>query len=191
MSLYFLTPSRDKFLEIKNIIPAVEQLETDLPEIQELDAHKIIESKLQEAQNRMPGAYIAEDTSLYFDALGSLPGPLVKWFVKTVGNEGLYKMAHMFDNSSAQARTILGYANEAGVIEYFEGFFDGYVVPPRGTSIQYGWDPIFQPRGSDKTFGEMTPEEKNKFSMRRVATEKLRDYLAAPPAPAPTPPPAA
>ncbi len=183
MTLYFLTSSREKFLEIKTIIPSIEQLEIELPEIQELDAHKIIEAKLKDAQTRTAGAYIVEDTSLYFEVLGSLPGPLIKWFVKAIGNDGLYKIAKTFGNTKAEARTIIGYCDETGVVEYFEGAFDGYVVPPKGTG-GFGWDPIFQPRSTEKTFAEMTPEEKSMFSMRRKAAEKLRDYLTAKAAPA-------
>jgi len=49
------------------------------------------------------------------------------------------------------------------------------VIPesPRGTS-GFGWDAIFQPLGSERTFAEMTPEEKDRFSMRRLALEQLR-----------------
>ena len=44
---------------------------------------------------------------------------------------------------------------------------------PRGTN-GFGWDAIFQPLGSERTFAEMTPEEKDHFSMRRLALEQLR-----------------
>jgi inosine/xanthosine triphosphate pyrophosphatase family protein len=85
MAINFITGSRDKFIELKTVIDSLEQIEMELPEIQELDAHKIIEAKLKEAITRVAGEYIVEDTSLYFDALGSLPGPLIKWFVKAIG----------------------------------------------------------------------------------------------------------
>lgn len=173
MAIYFITGSKDKFEEMQAIVGSLEHLEMDLPEIQELDAHKIIEAKLVEARKHKQGAFIVEDTSLYIDTLDGLPGPLIKWFMKTLGNEGLYKIAV---GSRAEAKTIIGYADGNGEMQFFEGSFTGTIVKPRGTN-GFGWDPIFQPEGTDKTLAELTPDEKNAFSMRRVAAEKLRACL--------------
>jgi len=178
MALYFITGSKHKFLEIKSVINDIEELKLDLPEIQDSDAHKIIEAKLREARTHAKGSFMIEDTSLYFDALNGLPGPLIKWFLKAIGNEGLYKITQAFRNEKAEARTIIGYANEAGEVEYFEGSLEGEIVAPRG-STNFGWDPIFQPKGSKKTFAEMSMEEKNSFSMRTIAAEKLLGYLTS------------
>lgn len=176
MALYFLTGSRDKVAEMRAILGDVEQLDIDLPEVQEIDAHKIIEAKLVEAQKHHQGALIVEDTSLYLDALGGLPGPLIKWFMKTVGNEGLFKMVQAFDNYGAEAKTIMGYADGTGGLEFFEGTVYGTIVEPRGAK-GFGWDPIFEPRGTGKTFAELSAEEKNTYSMRRLAAEKLKEFL--------------
>ena len=69
----------------------MEQSDIDLTEIQSVDPKEIIEHKLNEAKKHMKGNLVVEDTSLYFEALNGLPGPLIKWFLKTVGNEGLAK----------------------------------------------------------------------------------------------------
>lgn len=175
MTLYFLTGNKKKLAEIQSILGNVEALDIDLPEIQELDAHKIIAAKLKEAQKHHKGEFIVEDTSLYLDGLNGLPGPLIKWFLQTVNNEGLYKMAESFGNFNCKAKTIIGYSDANGNIEFFEGNINGILVAPRGEG--FGWDPIFQPEGYTKTFGELTPEEKNSFSMRKIAAEKLKEYL--------------
>ena len=86
MSLYFITGSKGKFAEVQLIIPNLKQLNIDLPEIQELDPKKIIEAKLQSAFEHRSGEFIVEDTSLYLDCLNGLPGPLIKWFIKTIKN---------------------------------------------------------------------------------------------------------
>ncbi len=52
-----------------------------------------------------------------------------------------------------------------------------FVDPPRGAT-QFGWDPIFKPVGYDHTFAEMGIEEKNKISMRRMAVNQLKAFLA-------------
>lgn len=176
MSLYFITGNKGKLAEVQSILGNVEGLDIDLPEIQELDAHKIIQAKLEEAQKDQKGEFIVEDTSLYFEAMNGLPGPLIKWFMKTVGNDGLYKMAQAFENFNAEAKTIIGYSDKNGNIEFFEGNIKGTIVSPRGEG--FGWDPIFQPEGYSKTFGELSAEEKNSFSMRKIAIEKLKSSIS-------------
>jgi len=176
MSLYFITGSKNKFTEIKTVISEVEQLDRDLAEIQEIDAHKIIAAKLFEAQTHHSNTFMVEDTSLYLEPLNGLPGPLIKWFMKTIGNEGLYKIARTFENFNARAKTIIGYVDEKGKVEFFEGEIKGKIVEPRGET-NFGWDPIFQPEGYEKTFAELTPGEKNAISMRKIAAEKLRAHL--------------
>jgi XTP/dITP diphosphohydrolase len=86
----------------------------------------------------------------------------------------LYKLAETFGNNT-EAKTIIGYSDSSGNIDYFEGTIKGIIVSPRGTG--FGWDPIFQPEGYSKTFGELTAEEKNSVSMRKIAVEKLKEYL--------------
>ena len=172
MSIYFITGNKGKLVEVQSILGDVDGLDIDLLEIQSLDAHEIIKAKLQEAQKHKSGEFIVEDTSLYFEALNGLPGPLIKWFMKTIGNDGLYKLAESFRNFNAEAKTIVGYSNPQGDISFHEGSIKGNIVTPRGEG--FGWDPIFKPEGYSKTFGELAPEEKNSFSMRKIALEKLK-----------------
>ena len=176
MALYFITGNKNKFSEVKAIIPNVEQLDIDLPEIQDIDAKKIIRAKLLEALNYKQAEFIVEDTSLYLECLNGLPGPLIKWFMKTIGNGGLFNIAEKLGNNKAEAKTIIGYAKNPKEIYYFEGSVKGKIVSPRGKS-GFGWDPIFQPEGFSKSFAELTPEEKNKISMRRIALSKLKEFL--------------
>jgi non-canonical purine NTP pyrophosphatase (RdgB/HAM1 family) len=174
--IVFITGNKDKLREVSALIPAVQGIDMDLTEIQEIDAYKIITAKLSEAQKSQSGAFMVEDTSLYLDAMNGLPGPLVKWFVKAIGIEGIYHLAESFKSRRATARTLLGYADEEGNIHFFEGSISGTVVPPRGTD-GFGWDALFQPDGHEKTFAEMTPEEKSQCSMRKIALEGLQQYL--------------
>lgn len=52
----------------------------------------------------------------------------------------------------------------------------GDIVPARGPN-HFGWDPVFQPKGWEKTYAEMTKEEKNSLSHRYKALDKLRSWL--------------
>ena len=78
MSLHFITGNKGKLLEVQSILGDVTALDIDLAEIQSLDAHEIIKAKLDEARKHHNGQFIVEDTSLYFEALNGLPGPLIK-----------------------------------------------------------------------------------------------------------------
>src|SRR3989338_10111104 len=127
MSLYFITGNKGKLTEVQSILGNVEALDIDLPEIQSLDAHEIIKAKLEEAKKHQAGEFIVEDTSLYFEALNGLPGPLIKWFMKTIGNDGLYKMAEAFGNTKTEAKTIIGYSDSNQNIEFFEGTIRGMI----------------------------------------------------------------
>jgi XTP/dITP diphosphohydrolase len=60
----------------------------------------------------------------------------------------------------------------------FEGVCNGRIIAERRGDNGFGYDPVFIPDGSDKTFGEMTLDEKTRFSHRARATEKLVAFLS-------------
>jgi non-canonical purine NTP pyrophosphatase (RdgB/HAM1 family) len=175
MSLSFVTGNPNKFREIKDIITELQQLKMNLVEIQELDPYKVIEAKLKEAQKFHSQELIIEDTSLYFNSMNGLPGPLIKWFLEALKVDGLADLASRLDDQAAEARTIIGYISESGEIKYFEGKLLGRIVAPRGEN-GFGWDKIFELENG-KTLAELSLEEKNKISMRQSAANKLKDFL--------------
>jgi inosine triphosphate pyrophosphatase len=101
---------------------------------------------------------------------------LIKWFLKTIGSTGLVELATRFGNDKATAKTLIGYARSMNDVYFFEGVIKGRVVDARGES-GFGWDPIFLPDGHEKTFAEMGKDEKNEMSMRRIAVNKLKEFL--------------
>lgn len=177
MALYFITGNKNKFDEARRVIPEIKEKEIDLLEIQELDAHKIIKEKMNEAMKHHKSGeeFVIEDTSLYFDCLNGLPGPLIKWFLESIGSEGLYEITKRFGNDKAEARTILGYS-DGKELRFFEGSVKGKIVKPE-KKTGFGWDNIFQPDGYEKPFVDMSREDKNEISMRGLAFKKLREYL--------------
>lgn len=177
MALFFITGSKHKVAEIRAHIPDIEQLEIELPEIQTLDAHEVLRAKLAEAQKHHNGAFIVEDTALYFDGMNGLPGPLIKWFFEALGVDGLVKLSTLY-GGKATVKTIIGYMDEEKQTRFFEGEIHGSLVEPRGEDT-FGWNAIFVPEGYDKTFTELGFEEKNKISMRAQAARKLKEYLSS------------
>jgi inosine triphosphate pyrophosphatase len=176
MTLYFITGNDNKFNEARFVFPGLEKLAVDLPEIQSADAQEIIEAKLKEAMKHYDGEFIVEDTSLHFECLNGLPGPLIKWFVNSLGQSGLYDLTRRYGNHRAYVRCLVGYAKD-GDIRFFEGVVHGQIVEPRG-EMRFAWDSIFQPDGFDRTYAQMTKAEKAEISHRRIALEKLKNYLS-------------
>ena len=60
---------------------------------------------------------------------------------------------------------------------FFEGVCKGRIIAERRGTEGFGYDSVFIPDGSDKTLAEMNMEEKNIFSHRKKATQKLIDFL--------------
>jgi inosine triphosphate pyrophosphatase len=145
VKIIFITGNKDKFEEAKAVIPDLIQEDIDLPEIQNIDSRKVIEEKLKEAKKKVKGNIIVEDVSLSLDALNGLPGPLIKWFLKTIGNVGLVKIARSFDNFNATVKVTIGLLEESGDESYFEGEAKGKIVESRGKN-GFAWDPILELR---------------------------------------------
>jgi len=79
-------------------------------------------------------------------------------------------------NRKARFRTIISLIMDKQ--EYvFEGICEGRIVDDQQGNKGFGYDPVFMPDGADKTFAEMTMEEKNAFSHRRKATDQLIAFL--------------
>lgn len=177
MAIYFITGSDGKYNELKAIIPEVERLKIDLPEIQEINSNKIVAQKLYHAMNLHKNKeLIVDDTSLYFDCLKRLPGPFIRWFEDELGHDGLAELVEKMGNNKATAQTILGYAKNPNEMIFFSGQVRGEIVRPTGPK-NFNWDIIFKPEGHDKTFAEMTSQEKQAISMRGIAARKLKAYL--------------
>ncbi len=179
MTLYFVTSNPGKFAEVKSVLSQVEQLAVDLTEIQSLDPKAIIQAKLLEAQKICQGEVIVEDTSLYLDCLGKgMPGPLIKWFLQSLGLKGLSGLTAKLGNTHAKAVSIFGYLSSTGELKYYSGEVKGTIVAPLGEN-GFGWDPIFQPSGRTLTYAQMTTADKldHTINMRSRALAQLAQDL--------------
>ena len=160
----------------KEYLPDIEirQNNIDLLELQG-EPEEIANKKLLNALEKSRGPLLIEDTSLSFNAFKGLPGPYIKDFFKKLGCEGLAKMVANENDNTAYAQTILGMARNKKTIKLFIGKTDGQIVPPRGEH-NFGWDPIFQVVGLDKTYAELG-SEKNKVSHRYKAFDEMFKFL--------------
>jgi non-canonical purine NTP pyrophosphatase (RdgB/HAM1 family) len=176
--LLFVTSNAGKVREIEAILGApVEQLDVDVPEIQALDVEEVVREKARTAFAHAGRPVIVEDTGLYLHALNGLPGALVRWFLTTIGPAGICALIGPDADRGARAVSAVAYC-DGETVEVMTGVVPGVIAPnPRGSG-GFGWDPIFQPTGTPRTFAEMDQTEKNIYSMRRKALERLRERLS-------------
>ncbi len=176
-SLTFITGNANKAKQVSRYLRfPVEHKKIDLIEIQSLDLVEVIEFKAKEAYKYVQSPVLVEDTALRFCALGKLPGPLIKWFLMELGTSGLCRLLDGYADRSAEVSVMFG-LYDGQTFEAFVSSREGVIAPePRG-SEGFGWDPIFIPRGSEKTWGELSIEEHKDPPLRRIALEKLEHYL--------------
>lgn len=184
----FITGNKKKLEEVVQILASgaekppfvVDSQKIDLPELQGKSPSDIAIEKCKLAAKEADGPVMCEDTCLCFNALNGLPGPYIKWFLDSLGHDGLNKMLAGYEDKTAYALCI--FALSAGPNcepKIFEGRTDGKIVPARGP-MDFGWDPDFEPNeGKGLTFAEMPKEDKNAISHRGRALEKLRSWLVA------------
>lgn len=176
--LYFATSNRGKLREAAAILGLpIEQIDVDLAEIQALDVEVVVREKAIAAYRATGKPALVDDTGFYVEAWHGLPGALVRWFVQTVGPAGICRMLDGVASRAVVARTAVALFDGSETI-VSSGEVRGEVLPAPIGAGGFGWDAIFRPEGSDKTFAEMGDEEKNAHSMRRIALEGLRGRLA-------------
>lgn len=147
-----------------------------LPEIQAGTVEDITRYKLEAARTKGYHRLIVEDVSLGFDELGNFPGPYVRWLLEAAGGRGLAAIAYALNNRNARAQCCVAYWNgETGNV--FLGECTGEVLVQARGDQHFGWDAWFQPRGEQKTFAEMSPEEKDRVSHRGNAYRQLAQHL--------------
>jgi len=175
-SLVYITGNANKAKQTAVYAPLpLQHKKIDLPEIQSMDVGEILEYKSKAAYAIVKEPVLVEDVSLTFSALGRLPGTLIRWFLEEIGNEKMCRILDSYEDRSAIAQVTYG-LYDGETLKTFSGSAKGTIVhTPRGD--EWGWNPIFQPEGYTKTWGEMTEKERSKTSMRRIALEKLEAYL--------------
>lgn len=122
----------------------------------------------------------SEDTGLFAEALNGAPGVRSARFAgeNASNEENIDKLLSLLplNNRTAYFKTVVCYISKTG-IKYFDGECYGKIIMEKRGSKGFGYDSVFIPDGSEKTFAEMDIEEKNKFSHRKKAVDKFIKYL--------------
>jgi XTP/dITP diphosphohydrolase len=134
------------------------------------------------------GLVVADDSGLEVDALDGAPGIYSARYAgeNATDKANIQKLLSELarqnvraDERKARFRCVIAVASDNKLLRTFEGVVEGTIVDlPRG-SRGFGYDPIFQPNGSDQTFAEMAPRLKNKISHRAKAIAALREASRA------------
>ena len=181
MRLYFVTGNRGKFEEARRILSScgVELvMEPRAPklEVQSMSVEEVARWAAYTAYLATGKPVVVEDTGLYIDALRGFPGALAAYAYKTIGAEGILRLMEGVEDRRARFVTAVAAVIPPKVV-VATGVVEGVITrEPRGAS-GFGFDPIFQPLGSDKTFAEMSIEEKNRWSHRGRAFRRLCELL--------------
>lgn len=175
-----VTGNAGKLAEARRLSPFRMDAEPiDLPELQSLDLQEVVRAKAEEAWNRLKRPLVVEETGLELRALNGFPGPLVKWMLESIGAEGIARLAQAAGDSIATARCLLLFRNADRTV-LAEGSTSGELVLPARGGHGFGWDPVFQPAESKRTYGEMEAQEKDAISHRGRAWRDLASKLEFP-----------
>ncbi len=183
--VFFATGNVNKFNEARSILGgygvAVGMLKLKGDEIQSDSLQEIAERSVQYAYKKSGLPIFVEDAGLFIDSLSSFPGPYAAYAYKTIHNSGIIKLLDGVTDRRATFRSVISYCDEETVSKpvSFQGESKGEITTAerraQGKS-GFGFDPIFQPDGSGKTFAEMTIQEKNGYSHRADAIRKFAEW---------------
>ncbi|MCR4327400.1 MAG: RdgB/HAM1 family non-canonical purine NTP pyrophosphatase [Nanoarchaeota archaeon] len=172
--IHFVTGNKSKYNEVKELLEDVVRVDLNLSEIQSGDIYEVTREKARTAYEIVKRPVVVEDIGFYLECLNKFPGPLIKFFISSIGSGGIYDLVKNYKDKTAIVRCVVAYF-DGKEFHFFTGDIRGKVVSPRGKD-NFGFDPIFQPDGKKKTFSEMG-KEKNKISHRRIAWGKLKSFL--------------
>ncbi len=188
MKIVFASNNQHKVDEIRSALPesflivtlAEAGIDIDIPEPHDTLQDNAAE-KAKTIYQLLKTNCFSEDTGLEVYALNNEPGVLSaryageeKSFEKNI-DKLLVKLKN-FENRTARFRTVICLILD-GKQYFFEGVCEGEITGEK-TGIQgFGYDSVFKPFDSDKTFAEMSISEKNLFSHRKKATDKLVVFL--------------
>ena len=188
IKIVFATNNKNKIKEVQKLLPTNIELiglkdigcEDDIPETQ----HTIKGNSIQKV-NYINSKYnldcFADDTGLEISALNGDPGVLSARYAGSERNskkniEKVLKNLNNIKNRNAQFKTVIALSYK-GEILTFEGVCEGVISNEIRGDGGFGYDPIFKPKGINKTFAELSFDEKNKISHRAIAIKKLIDYF--------------
>jgi XTP/dITP diphosphohydrolase len=192
MEIVLATRNRKKIEEIRRILDGLKiSIMTlddfrDCPEVEE-DQDSFEGNAVKKAvaiSNCTARVAVSDDSGLEVDMLGGAPGVRSARYAgkDADDNKNIKKLLADLEGVPPEKRTgrfvcVIALALPNGEIYTFRGTVEGCIAEsPCGTK-GFGYDPIFYPLGSKKTFAEMSPEDKDACSHRNEALRKFSDHI--------------
>ena len=188
MKLVFATNNPNKLSEIRMLLPSSIELLSlkdiecfeDLPETSDTLEDNAAQKSYFVYDNYGYNCF-ADDTGLEIDALDGRPGVYSARYagVDSIAENNIKKVLsemEQFDNRDASFRTIISLVID-GKEYQFDGEIEGQITPEKWGKKGFGYDPIFLPDGFEKSFAQMSIQQKNDISHRGIAVKKLIDFL--------------
>ena len=188
MKIVFATNNAHKLNEVRQVVGSSFEIVSlrecgiteDIPENEPtLEGNALSKARYIHARTGLN--CFADDTGLEVDALGGEPGVRSARYA-TDGHDDeankrlLLERMSGVENRAAQFRTAVALILD-GKEYLFEGVVRGAIAAEQHGEGGFGYDPLFFPEGGDRTFAEMSGEEKNAISHRGRAVRKLAEFL--------------
>lgn len=182
---WLVTGNLHKFNEVRPVlskynIAAGMLRKIDAVEIQDDDIENVAKASALDAVRKSRLPIVVEDAGLFIETLGSFPGPYSSFVYRTIGNDGVLMLMRNAANRGARFRSVVAFSSpEQAEPLSFSCEVRGEIVKRKRGTYGFGFDPIFKPSSSQKTFAEMTVDEKNKYSHRASAFRRFAEWYAA------------
>ncbi len=181
MKIYFVTTNRHKFEEARRVMEdyniRLYPASIEKVEIQCDDVGRIALYAAKQAYSILKAPVIVEDAGLFIEALNGFPGPYSEYVYRKIGLRGILKLMEKETNRKAWFESAVALILPPWE-KVFKGRVDGIITfEPKGDG-GFGYDPIFMPKGENRTFAEMSVEDKNKYSHRAKAFRRLGSWLS-------------
>lgn len=140
--------------------------------------------KAKNAFDKTGLAVIADDSGLEVDELKGFPGIYSARFAEDCGGfeNAMAKIVKLIKESQnplnikARFKAVIAFITSDGKEMLFEGVSCGSLAYPSRGKMGFGYDPFFIPEGENKTFAQMTLDEKQKYSHRAIAAKKFLNF---------------
>jgi len=179
MALLFVTGNRNKFDEVKRITDRhgiqLEWSDLSIVEKRFKTEKEVSIAKALAALRELQRPLIVEDTGIYFKAFNDFPGANAKTVFKGIGYEGILKLLEGKPREATFV-TSIAFVKPGMYPMCFIGECKGRIAEKVSDVIAFDYDAIFIPDGDNRTFSEMSKEEKEKYSHRAKAVESFVEW---------------
>ena len=188
MKILFATSNENKANEIRQLLPSTIELITlkDIEINEEIpETSPTIEGNAKQKADYITTHFnincFADDTGLEINALNGEPGVYsARYAGEQRSDEDNMQLVldklKSKEDQSARFKTVIALTIDKQQ-HLFEGIVNGTIRTEKSGTNGFGYDPIFEPEDCGKTFAEMDMDEKNSYSHRARAIQKMITFI--------------